>query len=215
MACYPGTPCNPCTPVKMTFPKKCDNGWLNSMILNTKNITYNGPNLSNTGVDTGDDLNVVLQKIDEEFDPVTLVQTLLYTIQTNPSLQVAFCNLVNVCSPTTTTTSTTTEAPTTTTTTTTTETPATTTTTTTATGPYVYLLKYSEVSGPDACLNPTTAVYLSNSPTLDLGVGLWIDGGLTTYAASGFYCISDGCPNAYNIQYLEFVGTGIASITNC
>lgn len=104
MACYPGTPCNPCTPVKFTFPKKCDNGWLNSLVLNTANITYTGANLPNTGIDTGDNLNTALQKMDEEFDPVTLVQTLLYTIQTNPSLQVAFCSLVDLCSTTTTTT---------------------------------------------------------------------------------------------------------------
>jgi hypothetical protein len=97
-------------------------------VLNTANITYTGANLPNTGIDTGDNLNTVLQKIDEEFDPVTLVQTLLFTIQSNPSLQVAFCSLVNECVPTTTTTSTTTEAPTTTTSTST----STTTTTTTA-----------------------------------------------------------------------------------
>jgi hypothetical protein len=84
------------------------------MILNTANITYTGANLPNTGVDTGDNLNTVLQKIDEELDPVTLVQTLLYTIQTNPSLLVAFCSLVSECNPTTTTTSTSTTTTTTT-----------------------------------------------------------------------------------------------------
>lgn len=221
MACYPGTPCNPCTPVKFTFPKKCDNGWLNSMILNTANITYTGANLPNTGIDTGDNLNTVLQKIDEEFDPVTLVQTLLYTIQNNPSLHVAFCSLVNQCNPTTTTTSTTTEAPTTTTTTstssttstttstTTTEAPTTTTTTTTLPpGVYAYEMKYSATSGVDACSQTTSSVYYSNSATLALFSGLSTNVGLTNPAPAGYYCLAEGCPNALNLQFVQVSGIG-------
>lgn len=216
MACYPGTPCNPCTPVQFTFPKKCDNGWLSSFILNTGNITYNGPNLPNTGVDTGDNLNVVLQKIDEEFNPVTLVQTLLYTIQNNPSLLVTLCSLVNECNPTTTTTSTTTEAPTTTTTTTTGEPTTTTTTTTLQPGVYAYEMRYSAVSGEDACAQPTTAVYYSLSPTLALFSGLATDPDYSTLPPSGYYCLAEGCPNDLNIQYVQVNGVGsIISVVFC
>jgi hypothetical protein len=211
MACYPGTPCNP-VPVSAVYPKKCNNGWFAGYPIQTNLICYNGPNLPNTGVNTGNNMNLVLEKIDLYLTPETLVQTLLQTIQSNPSLNVSFCTLVNACVENTTTTTTTSSS--TTTTTTTTAAPTTTTTTTTV-GPYVYFMKYSAVSGAAACSDPTTVVILSDSPTLDLGVGLWINSSLTTYAAPGFYCIADGCPNAYNIQYVEFVGTGIANITNC
>jgi hypothetical protein len=161
----------------MTFPKKCDNGWLSSFILNTGNITYNGPNLSNTGVDTGDNLNVVLQKIDEEFDPVTLVQTLLYTIQNNPSLQVTFCTLVNACSTTTTTTSTTTEAPTT-----------TTTTTTDAPGPYAYGALYG-ISYAASCgaSGPSTTRWSTDPIPPVIGTFLYQNYAMTNPVIDGWY----------------------------
>ena len=63
MACYPGTPCNP-VPVSATYPKKCNNGWFAGYPIQTNLICYNGPNLPNTGVNTGNDLNLVLEKID-------------------------------------------------------------------------------------------------------------------------------------------------------
>lgn len=105
MACLPGTPCSP-VQVNTVYPKKCNNGWFAGYPINTNLICYNGPNLPNTGVDTGDNLNLVLEKIDQELDPVSLVQTILQTILANPSLNVSFCTLVNACVGTTTTTTT-------------------------------------------------------------------------------------------------------------
>jgi hypothetical protein len=111
MACYPGTPCNP-VPVGATYPKKCNNGWFAGYPIQTNLICYNGPNLPNTGVNTGNNLNQVLEKIDLYLTPETLVQILLQTIQSNPSLNVSFCTLVNACvAASTTTTTTTTIAP--------------------------------------------------------------------------------------------------------
>lgn len=129
MACTPGSPCNPLV-VNTVYPKKCNNGWFAGYPISTNLICYNGPTLPNSGVETGDNLNVVLEKLDNELDPVILAQTLLQTIATNVSLLTAFCQIVNGCVAYTTTTTTTTIAPTTTTTTTTVE-PTTTTTTTT------------------------------------------------------------------------------------
>jgi hypothetical protein len=144
MACVPGTPCYP-TQVNAVYPKKCNNGWFAGYPINTNLICYNGPNLPNTGVDTGDNLNLVLEKIDQELDPVSLVQTILQTILTNPSLNVSFCTLVNACVANNTTTTTTSSSSTTTTTTsssttttTTTIAPPTTTTTTTVPNYYYY-----------------------------------------------------------------------------
>lgn len=139
MACVPGTPCYP-VQVNTVYPKKCNNGWFAGYPINTNLICYNGPNLPNTGVITGDNLNVVLEKIDQELDPVTLVQTILQTILTNPSLNVSFCTLVNACvgNTTTTTSSSTTTTTSSSTTTTTTTAPPTTTTTTTVPNYYYY-----------------------------------------------------------------------------
>jgi len=65
--------------------------------VNSSLICYNGPNLANSGVTTGDDLNVVLGKLDDELDPVVLVQTIIQILQTNPALKVVFCEIVNEC----------------------------------------------------------------------------------------------------------------------
>jgi hypothetical protein len=128
MACLPGSPCNPLV-VNTVYPKKCNNGWFAGYPISTNLICYNGPNLPNTGVNTNDNLNLVLEKIDAELDPVTLAATLLQVIGTNTTLLAAFCEIANICASYTTTTTTTTIAPTT--TTTTTVEPTTTTTTTT------------------------------------------------------------------------------------
>jgi hypothetical protein len=115
MACVPGTPCFENTS-NAYYPQQCNNGWFAGYPIPTSSIQYNGPNLPNSGVDTGDGMNVAMQKLDNALEPIELVQTLITVINQNPSLQVMFCTLVNSCIYTT-TTSTTTATPTTTTTT--------------------------------------------------------------------------------------------------
>jgi hypothetical protein len=127
MACVPGTPCFENTS-NAYYPQQCNNGAFAGYPIPTSAVQYNGPDLPNSGIDTGDILTLALQKLDNALDPVELVQTLITVINQNPSLQVMFCTLVNSCY--TTTTSTTTVTPTT--TTTTTPTPTTTTTTSTS-----------------------------------------------------------------------------------
>jgi len=131
MACVPGTPCFENT-VNAYYPQNCDNGWFAGYPIPTSSIQYNGPNLPNSGVDTGDGMNVAMQKLDNALNPVELVQTLITVINQNPSLQVMFCTLVNSCIYSTTTTTTTVTPTTTTTTSSSTSTSSTTTTTTTA-----------------------------------------------------------------------------------
>jgi hypothetical protein len=106
MACVPGSPCNPLV-VNTVYPRKCNNGWFAGYPISTNLICYNGPTLPNSGVETGDDLNVVLEKLDNELDPLILAQTLLQTIATNVSLLTAFCQIANGCLAYTTTTTTT------------------------------------------------------------------------------------------------------------
>ena len=52
MGCTPNTPCSP-VQVTAIYPKKCNNGWFAGYPINTNLIKYNGPNLPNTGIDTG------------------------------------------------------------------------------------------------------------------------------------------------------------------
>lgn len=111
--------------VKIVYPKNCD-PCLYFKFPSSK-VNYDGPNLSCSGVQTGDCLNTVLEKIDTKICSEELVAQIIQTIDNNEVLKAYFCQLVSSCSPTTTTTSTT-ATPTTTTTTTTVE-PTTTTTT--------------------------------------------------------------------------------------
>lgn len=142
MACVPGTPCFENTS-NAYYPQQCNNGWFAGYPIPTSSVQYNGPNLPNSGVDTGDGMNVAMQKLDNALEPIELVQTLITVINQNPSLQVMFCTLVNSCIYSTTTT-TTTVTPTTTTTSssstsTTTSTSTSTTTTTTTAVPIAFI----------------------------------------------------------------------------
>jgi hypothetical protein len=116
MSCIPGMPCYDQT---IIYPSGCDNC---NQPTSSDDISYVASNLPNTGINFRDSLTLALQKIDAEFDPITLASTILATIATNYQTKALFCNLVSSCAtfPTTTTTSTTT-----------TITPSTTTTTTT------------------------------------------------------------------------------------
>lgn len=115
MACLPGMPCYG-ELVKIVYPKNCD-PCLYFKFPSSK-VNYDGPNLSCSGVQTGDCLNTVLEKIDTKICSEELVAQIIQTIDNNEVLKAYFCQLVSSCSPTTTTTSTT-ATPTTTTTTTT------------------------------------------------------------------------------------------------
>lgn len=115
MSCLPGMPCYGQL-TKVVYPKGCDPCLY--VTTDANRVVYNGSNLPCTGIQTGDCLEVALQKIDNKICSSDLVAQILQTIANDPILGSYFCNLVNAC-PTTTTTSTT-EFPTPTTTTTTT-----------------------------------------------------------------------------------------------
>jgi hypothetical protein len=216
MACVPGSPCNPLV-VNTVYPRKCNNGWFAGYPISTNLICYNGPTLPNSGVETGDDLNVVLEKLDNELDPLILAQTLLQTIATNVSLLTAFCQIANGCLAYTTTTTTTTVAPTTTTTTTTAAPTTTTTTTTLPPGIYAFEMKYSAIGGTEACAEVSSSTYYSNSATLNLFSGLTTDVAFTIPAPAGYYCLAIGCPNATGKSWVRVTGTfgQITSLANC
>jgi hypothetical protein len=117
MSCLPGMPCYNSPIVKIVYPPGCDPTPL--PVFNSEQIKYNGPNLPCTGAQTGECLNITLQKIDDKICSEQLVSQILETIENNDVLKAYFCQLVSSCAPipsTTTTTSTSTSTTTTTTT---------------------------------------------------------------------------------------------------
>jgi hypothetical protein len=130
MSCLPGMPCYS-EAYRIAFPFACNDPCISSF-----QIIYNGPNLPCTGIQSKDNLEVALQKIDNRMCSDEFIAHIIDTIENTPLLQAYFCQLVASCSSTPTTTSTSTSSTTTTTTiapTTTTTTSSTSTTTTTTT----------------------------------------------------------------------------------
>ncbi len=68
MSCLPGmdcwqnatNDCTDCVTVTVTWP----NGCTSEITLNTSQIIYNGPNLPNSGIETGDDFTTIIEKLD-------------------------------------------------------------------------------------------------------------------------------------------------------
>lgn len=212
MACVPGMPCYSITNV--VFPKKCNNGWLDGLGLNTDLILYNGPNLPCTGINFQDTLTCVIDKINDLLCPEALTSSVLAIIQTNPQYNEQFCELVQACLTTTTSTSTST------TTSTTTIAPTTTTSTTTATPlSYAFTLKYSAIDGPTACASGVSGTYYSDTPLIAGLSVISTDYNQLFRAADGHYCL-DGCPNPSNIIYFECstilgIGGVVSTTANC
>jgi hypothetical protein len=148
--------------------------------IGTNNVKYTGPNLPNTGVDTGDNLTTALQKIDIALDPIELVQTLITVINQNPSLQVMFCTLVNSCAVTPTTT-TTTSSSTSTTTSTSTSTSTSTTTTTTTVPPTTTTTSTSTSTTTTTTTVPPTTTTTTTAVVGPYTIGQAAEGGIIAY----------------------------------
>lgn len=185
MPCYENT-----VTVYTTYPAGC----VPPVTVGSDHVIYTGPNLPCSGISNSDFLTTALQKIDIKICPDQLVDTILSVLETDPVARARFCAVVSLCDITTTTTTTST-------------------TTTLPPGVYAYDLRYSAVSGVDACAQLTSAIYYSNSATLALFSGLSTDVALTIAAPAGYYCLVEGCPNALNLQYVQVTG-GIGAVTS-
>jgi len=105
MSCIPGMPCYT---QNVVYSNQCD---ACNQPTSSDDVSYVASNLPNTGINFKDSLTLALQKIDAEFDPITLASTILATIATNYQTKALFCNLVSSCATFSTTTSTTTTQP--------------------------------------------------------------------------------------------------------
>lgn len=95
MACLPGMPCYGQL-VRVVYPKGCDPCAF--VTTDSTKVIYNGSNLSCVGVQTGDSLQIALQKIDEKICSDELVAQVLETITNDNLLKAYFCQLIASCS---------------------------------------------------------------------------------------------------------------------
>lgn len=103
MACLPGMPCF--GPVKgPVYPEGM--GPCTVPCIDSQYVIYDGPNLPCAGVATSTNIQQALQEIDQKICPETLAAAILLLFRINPTFNVQFCELVNGCLPTTTTTTT-------------------------------------------------------------------------------------------------------------
>ena len=158
MSCLPGMPCYN-EAYRIAFPFACNDPCISSF-----QIIYNGPNLPCTGIQSKDNLEVALQKIDNRMCSDEFIAHIIDTIENTPLLQAYFCQLVASCSstPTTTTTSTSTSS---TTTTTTTIAPTTTTTTTTVAPTTTTTTSSTSTTTTTTTITPTTTTTTTVAPT--------------------------------------------------
>jgi len=101
MACLPGMPCYQTGPVYPEGMGPCP-----PVCLDASQIIYNGNNLPCSGVNTGDSVDIALEKIDTKVCPENILASILLLLSINPVFYNQFCQLVNSCIPTTTTTTT-------------------------------------------------------------------------------------------------------------
>ena len=103
MPCLPGMPCY--NAYRIAYPFSCGGNY-NSLCLTSDKIIYNGPNLACTGIQSQDNLEVALQKIDNRLCSDEFISHIIVAIEDNPVLKAYFCQLVSSCPITTTTTTT-------------------------------------------------------------------------------------------------------------
>jgi len=104
MSCLPGMPCY--NAYRIAYPFSCGGGYNNSLCLTSDKIIYNGPNLACTGIQSQDNLEIALQKIDDRMCSDAFISHIIVAIEENPVLKAYFCQLVSSCPITTTTTTT-------------------------------------------------------------------------------------------------------------
>jgi len=184
MACLPGTPCFENT-VNAYIPQQCDNGWvINNFPIPTSYSQYDGPNLPNSGANTKDNLNVVLQKLDNKLSASEIAEAFIAAVANDPNIAVAFCTLVNQCVNYSTTTTTTTVTPTT--TSTTSSSTSTTTTTTTASVVSQETISSTTEAFPCQGIGGSVTVFYNGNVGLPSAL-LYTDPGLTIPYNSSFF----------------------------
>lgn len=92
--CIPGMKCFDII-TKTTFSDECNP--CSTFIINSGKVEYTGPNLPCTGINTYDNLELSLQKIDNKMCSEELVSNILLILQNNSALKTILCSIISSC----------------------------------------------------------------------------------------------------------------------
>lgn len=107
MSCAPGSPCfGGGIVIGPSNPTNCGVDICSTHKTITDLVSYNGPNLSCSGIRTCDSLTTALQKLDDKSCIQNIFNEFITYITNNIEIYNIFCNAINGCIPTTTTTTT-------------------------------------------------------------------------------------------------------------
>ena len=99
--CLPNMPCYKGNDVIVytTYPKGCTTSEPSpyTFPISTDNLSYTGPNLPYTGIQTNDDLTEAIQKIDVLLNPEEIFAALIVAIDNNPALKTQLCEKIGEC----------------------------------------------------------------------------------------------------------------------
>lgn len=96
--CIPGMPCYEAI-VYTTYPKGYTTAEPSpfSLPLSSDDITYSGPNLPYTGIQTDTTLTEALQRIDSLLSPASIFALLISAIDNDPALKTLLCSKIGEC----------------------------------------------------------------------------------------------------------------------
>jgi len=103
--CVPGTPCYRGNDVIVytTYPRGCTSSSNNcstspcTFPISSDNLSYTGPNLPYTGIQTDDDITTALQKIDALLSSESIFDLFITAIDNNPTLKALLCTKIGEC----------------------------------------------------------------------------------------------------------------------
>jgi hypothetical protein len=98
--CLPNMPCyGGEVKIYTTYPRGCTSSQSSpyTFPISSDNLSYTGPNLPYTGIQTDMDLTEALQRIDVQLNPEIIFELFMTAIEQNPSLFTQLCEKLAEC----------------------------------------------------------------------------------------------------------------------